>query len=310
MRPDSGPVMSRTRHLADPSRLHAPVVGAARRVAVERIVSAVSLAYFVVQRESRNGIPCDDRFTVPGSVVDRPDRVTRRYPWSLDASRDAQDPSYPVAGGRRGAMAARPPGASRRRHRCMRGAARRRRRCVAAGGALAACGTEGSKQTEASCVSEDLSATEKKLVFSNWPLYIDVDEKDESKRPTLDAFAADSGIEVTYNEDINDNNEFFGKIQNQLAACQSIERDIIVLTDWMAARLIRLGWVQKLDTANLPNVEKNLLPIAARPLLGQEQRVRRAVAVRPRRDRLQRQASPRRSAPSTSCSPGPTSRAR
>jgi spermidine/putrescine transport system substrate-binding protein len=130
---------------------------------------------------------------------------------------------------------------------------------VAAGGALSACGTKGTSQTEASCVSEDTSATDKKLIFSNWPLYIDVDENDEKKRPTLDAFAADSGIQVTYNEDINDNNEFFGKVQNQLSACQPTERDLIVLTDWMAARLIRLGWVQKLDRAKLPNVEKNLL---------------------------------------------------
>jgi spermidine/putrescine transport system substrate-binding protein len=130
---------------------------------------------------------------------------------------------------------------------------------IAAGGALSACGTKGTQQTEASCVSEDLSASEKKLVFSNWALYIDVDEKDEKKRPTLDAFVAETGIQVTYNDDINDNNEFYGKIQNQLSACQSIERDIIVLTDWMAARLIRLGWIQKLDMPAMPNVGKNLL---------------------------------------------------
>ncbi|HEY0700760.1 MAG TPA: spermidine/putrescine ABC transporter substrate-binding protein [Micromonospora sp.] len=130
---------------------------------------------------------------------------------------------------------------------------------VAAGGALAGCGTKGAKQTEASCVSEDLSGTEKKLNFSNWIQYMDVDEKDESKRPTLEAFQAKTGIQVTYTEDINDNNEFFGKVQNQLAACQSTDRDIIVLTDWMAARMIRLGWIQKLDKAKLPNVQKNLL---------------------------------------------------
>ncbi|WP_329107540.1 spermidine/putrescine ABC transporter substrate-binding protein [Micromonospora sp. NBC_01699] len=130
---------------------------------------------------------------------------------------------------------------------------------LAAGGALSACGTKGAQQTEAGCVSEDLSGSEKTLAFSNWPQYLDVDEADESKRPTLDAFQAKSGIKVTYTEDINDNNEFFGKVQNQLAACQSTGRDIIVLTDWMAARVIRLGWVQKLDKTKLPNVEKNLL---------------------------------------------------
>ncbi|MET7945796.1 spermidine/putrescine ABC transporter substrate-binding protein [Micromonospora sp. NPDC005324] len=128
------------------------------------------------------------------------------------------------------------------------------------GGSLAGCGTKGAQQTEAGCVSEDLSGTEKKLAFANWPQYMDVDETDESKRPSLDEFITKTGIQVTYTEDINDNNEFFGKVQNQLAACQSTDRDIIVLTDWMAARMIRLGWIQKLDPAKIPNVQANLLP--------------------------------------------------
>ncbi|MFG3710027.1 extracellular solute-binding protein [Micromonospora sp. NPDC047730] len=131
---------------------------------------------------------------------------------------------------------------------------------LAAGGSLAGCGTKAATQTEAGCVSEDLSVTEKKLAFSNWPQYMDVDEKDESKRPTLDAFVAQSGIQVAYTEDVNDNNEFFGKVQNQLAGCQGTGRDVMVLTDWMAARMIRLGWIQKLDKSKLPNVEANLLP--------------------------------------------------
>ncbi|RAN95236.1 hypothetical protein GAR05_04500 [Micromonospora saelicesensis] len=128
------------------------------------------------------------------------------------------------------------------------------------GASLAGCGTKGAQQTEAGCVSEDLSGTEKKLAFANWPQYMDVDDKDESKRPSLDEFITKTGIQVTYTEDINDNNEFFGKVQNQLAACQSTDRDIIVLTDWMAARMIRLGWIQKLDPAKIPNVQANLLP--------------------------------------------------
>ncbi|GAB3850472.1 spermidine/putrescine ABC transporter substrate-binding protein [Micromonospora andamanensis] len=89
---------------------------------------------------------------------------------------------------------------------------------------------------------------------------MDVDDDDESKRPSLDGFVSRTGIQVTYTEDVNDNNEFFGKVQNQLAACQSTGRDIMVLTDWMAARMIRLGWIQKLDKAKLPNVDANLLP--------------------------------------------------
>ena len=130
---------------------------------------------------------------------------------------------------------------------------------LATAGTLAGCGPKGAQQTEAGCKSEDLSATEKKVAFSNWPQYMDTDEKDESKRPTLDAFVAATGIQVTYTEDVNDNNEFFGKVRNQLAGCQSTGRDIMVLTDWMAARVIRLGWVQKLDKSKMPNVEANLL---------------------------------------------------
>ncbi len=128
------------------------------------------------------------------------------------------------------------------------------------GGALTACGMPGTRQDPAACRSADESESDRRLVVSNWPLYIDVDAEDESKRPTLDAFMADTGVDVTYQEDVNDNNEFFGKVRNQLSGCQPIDRDIIVLTDWMAARMIRLGWVQPLRKDRLPNVEANLLP--------------------------------------------------
>ena len=130
---------------------------------------------------------------------------------------------------------------------------------AATGGALTACGMPGTRQDPAACRAPDESASDKKLAISNWPLYIDVDENDETKRPSVEAFTKQTGIEVTYQEDINDNNEFFGKVRNQLSACQAIDRDIMVLTDWMAARMIRLGWVQPLQKDKLPNVDANLL---------------------------------------------------
>ncbi len=120
------------------------------------------------------------------------------------------------------------------------------------------------KQTAESCVSEDLSAAEKTLIFSNWPEYIDVATKKVGGQkttviPTLEDFEAETGIQVTYNTDINDNAEFFAKVRNQLAECEPTGRDLIVLTDWMCARMIGLGWMQKLDKANLPNVDANLV---------------------------------------------------
>ncbi|MGW0817162.1 polyamine ABC transporter substrate-binding protein [Streptomyces viridiviolaceus] len=124
-------------------------------------------------------------------------------------------------------------------------------------GALSGCGIPAAGKTEGGTSGEDHSAEEKEVNFSNWTEYMDVDESGK-RRPTLEAFAKRTGIKVKYTEDINDNSEFFGKIQPQLAAGQDTGRDIIVLTDWLAARLIRLGWVQKLDPANLPHAFANL----------------------------------------------------
>jgi spermidine/putrescine transport system substrate-binding protein len=124
-------------------------------------------------------------------------------------------------------------------------------------GALSACGIPAAGKTQGGTSAQDHSAAEKVVNFSNWTEYIDVDDKGKN-HPTLDTFHRRTGISVKYTEDINDNNEFFGKIKPQLAAGQDTGRDIIVLTDWLAARLIRLGWVQKLDPSNLPHAYTNL----------------------------------------------------
>ncbi|GAA3216909.1 spermidine/putrescine ABC transporter substrate-binding protein [Streptomyces sp. XM83C] len=126
-------------------------------------------------------------------------------------------------------------------------------------GALSACGIPAAGKTEGGTSAEDHSAKEKTVSFSNWTEYMDVDDSGRH-HPTLEAFTERTGIKVKYTEDINDNNEFFGKIKPQLSAGQDTGRDIIVLTDWLAARLIRLGWVQKLDPSNLPHAYSNLSP--------------------------------------------------
>jgi spermidine/putrescine transport system substrate-binding protein len=131
------------------------------------------------------------------------------------------------------------------------------------GGALAGCGTSGGKAKSSQKTVADLSATDKRIIWSNWPDYIDLNDK-QTKRPSIDTFVAQSGIKVTYQEDINDNDQFFGKIRPELSAGQATGRDIVVLTDWMAARMIRLNYVQKLDKANIPNA-KNLAPALAHP---------------------------------------------
>ncbi|MER5850541.1 spermidine/putrescine ABC transporter substrate-binding protein [Streptomyces sp. NPDC002012] len=125
-------------------------------------------------------------------------------------------------------------------------------------GTLSACGIPPAKREgDAAAASDDHSATEKQVNFSNWTEYMDVTD-DGKHRPTLEAFTERTGIKVKYTEDINDNVEFFGKIKPQLAAGQDTGRDIICVTDWLAARIVRLGWAQKLDPSHLPHAYANL----------------------------------------------------
>jgi spermidine/putrescine transport system substrate-binding protein len=130
--------------------------------------------------------------------------------------------------------------------------------------ALAACGTD-PVETAGGGTAEDLSESEKIVRFDNWPLYIDVDEEDENVRPTLAAFEEETGISVEYVEAVNDNNEYFAKISPQLQAGQPIGADVFVVTDWLVARLISLGWLQELNQDNLTTVAANLDPALQSP---------------------------------------------
>ncbi len=129
---------------------------------------------------------------------------------------------------------------------------------------LAACGGSGGINAETgpgagtTSVSQELADT---LVFANWPAYID---KKGSRRPTLDKFTAETGVKVKYIQEVNDNEEWFGKYQAQLSEGEDIDRDIVVLTDWMAARMVRLGYTQKKDKSAIPN-EENLVEALKNP---------------------------------------------
>jgi spermidine/putrescine transport system substrate-binding protein len=131
-------------------------------------------------------------------------------------------------------------------------------------GILAACGGDGDEETggSTSTAQKELADT---LRFSNWTLYIDRDEKTK-KSPTLEQFKQKTGVPVNYVEDINDNATYFGKIQRPLSQGQSIDRDIIVLTDnsRFPGVLIKRGWAEKLDKSAIPNIA-NLQDSLAHP---------------------------------------------
>jgi spermidine/putrescine transport system substrate-binding protein len=146
----------------------------------------------------------------------------------------------------------------------MRSSVSRRRLLQAAGiggaaMAVAACGTGGDSASSGEApAAEDLSDSAKVVAWSNWPSYLDINDE-TGERPTLLAFQEQTGITVTYTEDVNDNNEFYAKVRTQLEQGQPIDRDIVVLTDWMAALWISNGYAQKLNKAEIPNFA-NLVP--------------------------------------------------
>lgn len=99
----------------------------------------------------------------------------------------------------------------------------------------------------------DVSDTDKIVNWANWTAYLDYDDKTKTY-PTLEAFSKQTGIKASYSEDIDDNDSYVNKISPQLRAKQDINRDIMVLTDWMANRVIRDELVQPLDLISMKNV--------------------------------------------------------
>lgn len=128
---------------------------------------------------------------------------------------------------------------------------------AAAVGTLAACAPGGSSATKLQ-PAEDFSDTEKEVTWDNWPYYMDGES--DGSFPTLNAFTNQTGIKVNYPINVDDNNTYFARVKNALAAGKDTGADTMCLTDWMAARLIANGYVQELQYDLLPNVTANLNP--------------------------------------------------
>jgi len=128
---------------------------------------------------------------------------------------------------------------------------------------IVACGdddTVGGGNDEPAQTADASGPVEGKLTIAQWPLYID-----PGKNGTVAEFEQETGVGVDYVEEINDNNQFFGKMRPLLENRQSGGRDVITISDWLAAQMYDLGYLQKLDYSKLPNVEENLIPALRHP---------------------------------------------
>jgi spermidine/putrescine transport system substrate-binding protein len=120
---------------------------------------------------------------------------------------------------------------------------------------LVACGGEGGVEGggngDSGRTVELRARPSGNVTISNWPYYID--------RSTVRDFERATGVSVKYVEDVNDNAEFFGKMQPLLQRGQSGGRSMFVVTDWMANRMHELGYLQEFDRSPLRAFEANLI---------------------------------------------------
>jgi spermidine/putrescine transport system substrate-binding protein len=117
---------------------------------------------------------------------------------------------------------------------------------------LAACGSSsGPDAASSTTAADDGAAATGSLRVSNWPLYI--------ADGFVAAFQKATGLTVDYKEDYNDDEEWFAKNKEPLSRKQDIGCDLVIPSETIAARLIRLGWVSEIQESRWPN-KKNLQP--------------------------------------------------
>ena len=110
------------------------------------------------------------------------------------------------------------------------------------------------------------------LNFANWDAYIDLtqvpgadgqmdtdDDEYDLPSPTLDEFTTEYKVDVNYvNAEIDGNETFMQTITQQLQSGVDTGWDLIVLTDWMAAKVIEAGWAEQIDPSHIPTALANV----------------------------------------------------
>ncbi len=103
------------------------------------------------------------------------------------------------------------------------------------------------------------------LKWAQWPAYIDLagaageaGEYKPGSSPTIEQFKKKYSVDVDYEEKIEDNKAFYATIQPQLQAGAPTGWDLIVVTDWLAAKIISKQWAEQIDQSTVPNCTANI----------------------------------------------------
>ncbi|BBZ33744.1 polyamine ABC transporter substrate-binding protein [Mycolicibacterium confluentis] len=114
---------------------------------------------------------------------------------------------------------------------------------------LTACGSDSGSPSTATREPDDGSPATGTVRISNWPSYM--------ADGFVAAFQKASGLTVDYKEDFNDNEQWFAKFKEPLSRRQDIGADLVIPSEFMAARLKGLGWLNEISDERVPN-KKNL----------------------------------------------------
>jgi spermidine/putrescine transport system substrate-binding protein len=127
-------------------------------------------------------------------------------------------------------------------------------------GLAAACSVGGSaiKPTPTGSLSP-LPPLANELIVANWEFYID---------PAVPKqFKAATGIDIEYHgKAIPDNETFYGIIRPDLRAGKPTGWDVIVVTDWLVAKMARFGYLEPLHLDKIPNLAANVDPLYLDPV--------------------------------------------
>ncbi len=208
--------------------------------------------------------PADAPFVLPGrtAIVGATgtdfDEVEATMAGALDADDDVPPDGAAADGEEPAAKVVPPPPPSMGRRKLLIGGG------VVAAGALGAValssigssggggGSGGTTEAGGGEVGAGLGNGASELKIINWTEYIDITEDGEVG--TIDRFQDETGINTTYSETWNDNNEAYGKeFVAYLEAGNPTPWDIAMPTYWLTSRLMARDWLAPLPYHLIPN---------------------------------------------------------
>lgn len=123
--------------------------------------------------------------------------------------------------------------------------------------AAASCSVGGNDPAPEPSGDSSPPAPTGEVVIANWPGYI--------FPSAMKRFERQTGTTAEYLEVIENYDSFFGSIREPLANGDATGYDVIMLADWLVAKMASLDYLEELHPELLPNFEANAVSTAKNP---------------------------------------------